>query len=461
MTLEDFNRIVEKWKKLAENGKKEEADKIYQEQIFPEVKKIVKAKIQKEEMDYYGLILLVGFSPEPLILSKSALEPECVYLLYSRETRSLLDNIVSETGLKPSEYSADLVESSDASDIYERIKNKWIEWGKKKNIAVDITGGKKSMVGGASMAGALLGFDLLYVDYDKYIPSLRKPEPGSEIIVKLRNPYDVFGDLQKEKAIELFNKHNYQRSKELFEELKEKVNDPRPYEILFKLALGYEQWNRFEYAGAKSNLESALRMAERFQVYDLDIANLKKNLKVVDILKENRNKSLFELLKNEEFALHLMVDIYCSAEREAKQGHYDDGIIRLYRVLELISQYYLAKHNLDTKNVDKQLLPINVQNEFKELTKQIYGGAREIPTKIALMDGYILLAALNEIKKSELKNLYNAIQPRNLLMIEHGNNLGDSKIYNKFKRTVWNYLEKTVGEKLNTYINEHVHITLR
>ncbi|MFQ6056096.1 MAG: TIGR02710 family CRISPR-associated CARF protein, partial [Methanosarcinales archaeon] len=312
-----------------------------------------------------------------------------------------------------------------------------------------------------SMAGALLGFDLLYVDYDKYIPSLRKPEPGSEIIVKLRNPYDVFGDLQREKAIELFNKHNYQRSKELFEELKEKVNDPRPYEILFKLALGYEQWNRFEYAGAKSNLESALRMAERFQVYDLDIANLKKNLKVVDILKENRNKSLFELLKNEEFAFHLMVDIYCSAEREAKQGHYDDGIIRLYRVLELISQYYLAKHNLDTKNVDKQLLPINVQNEFKELTEQIYGGAREIPTKIALMDGYILLAALNEIKKSELKNLYNAIQPRNLLMIEHGNNLGDSKIYNKFKRTVWNYLEKTVGEKLNTYINEHVHITLR
>ena len=37
-------------------------------------------------------------------------------------------------------------------------------WGHPANIAVDITGGKKSMVGGAAMAGAALGANIYSVD---------------------------------------------------------------------------------------------------------------------------------------------------------------------------------------------------------------------------------------------------------------------------------------------------------
>ncbi|MFQ6073533.1 MAG: TIGR02710 family CRISPR-associated CARF protein, partial [Methanosarcinales archaeon] len=375
-----------------------------------------------------------------------------------------IDYIIEETGLKPHQYSMDVAKCFDVSDVYSYLKRKWIEWGKRKNIAVDLTCGRMSLVGGASVAGAFLGFDLIYVDNGEYIDSINRYKPGTEKIVFSKNPFDVFGDLHYEKVVELFNKHDYLRATDILKKLQDKVSSPKQYilyEILKNIANGYEHWNRFDYKNAKNKIKNALDKAYQYISYNnIDTKSLSKNLEVLSILEKNRTKTFFELLKEDEFSLHLMVDLYCNGIRKASQGYYEDAIVRHYRVLELISQYKLAKKDIDTKDVNKHLIPQNVREEYKRLTSEIYGSVCDIPNRVALMNGYTLLTALGKITNQDLKDINDAINPRNTLMIEHGNELAYEKTYKKFHATVRKYLEKTVGKNLEKYIKEHTFIKL-
>ena len=62
--------------------------------------------------------------------------------------------------------------------------------------AIDITGGKKSMVASASIFARDYNFNVLYVDYDEYIPQLRRPMPGSEILNLVYAPYRDLPDVR-------------------------------------------------------------------------------------------------------------------------------------------------------------------------------------------------------------------------------------------------------------------------
>jgi hypothetical protein len=58
-----------------------------------------------------------------------------------------------------------------------------------REYAIDITGGKKSMVASASIFAKEYNFNVLYVDYSEYNPDLRRPTPGSEILNWVYDPY--------------------------------------------------------------------------------------------------------------------------------------------------------------------------------------------------------------------------------------------------------------------------------
>ena len=57
-----------------------------------------------------------------------------------------------------------------------------------KEYSIDITGGKKSMVASAAIFGRDYNCNILYVDYDKYLPDLRRPEPGTERLTWVYRP---------------------------------------------------------------------------------------------------------------------------------------------------------------------------------------------------------------------------------------------------------------------------------
>ena len=155
-TQSEFDKRVDEWKNMdrttedAQNA----ALTFYDKDVFPLVKEAFLNKPEnRPNKKYYGLILPLGFSPEPLILSILAIEPERVGLIYTKQTMGLLGRIQDETRLELFQLKLQEIDGSTTLEVYQTIMKFYKEWERPANIAVDITGGKKSMVGGRSDGG--------------------------------------------------------------------------------------------------------------------------------------------------------------------------------------------------------------------------------------------------------------------------------------------------------------------
>ena len=167
---------------------RKKASEFYDQTVFPIVKEVFVNKYSPEK-EYDGLILTVGFSPQPLILSISAINPGRIALLYTPETKSYIKRIQKQTGYNDTQTDILEIDGTDVKEIYDKTwefaRNKWQEF---ENIAVDITGGKTSMAAGAALAAAVIPADICYVDTENYLPEFRMPEPGSEYMRLLEGP---------------------------------------------------------------------------------------------------------------------------------------------------------------------------------------------------------------------------------------------------------------------------------
>ncbi len=460
--MDEFKKLVEECKSLYETNKNASL-KLYREKIFPQVKTIVETKAKKDRLigKYSSLILTVGLTPEPLILTITALKPTKVYFLYTEKSEKFINQIVNECNLSPTQVKRDKVEKADASDVYEKIRKRWQDWKNQGGMAIDMTGGTKSMVTGCSVAAALLNIHLLYVDsVFGWLPRISKP--GTEHIVLLSNPLDIFGDLEEEKAIDLFNSYDWPAAIGIIGRLISQVTDPRKFEVEKILCEAYGAWDRFEFEKALQSLKFGLSEIKRYRIKSDKIRQIQNHQEILEMLSKNQKKSFFLLLKDNLFAKTLMVDVYSNAERRASQGCYDDAIIRLYRVLELISQYRLAKYDINTSEV--KVSDETTIQKFETLSERVYGTKRGLADKIALMDSWILLYAKGDVllqgcSEQDLNTFKDALLPRNKLLIEHINSPGKKTEYKKFKKFVTSWLKKIVGD-LETRMDKHKFLSL-
>ena len=140
-----FQQYVEDYQ-AARRTNKEEAIRIYVEHLLPTILEhaLEKWKETNEGKSYDHLIATVGLSPEPTILTITALQPKEVSFLVTEESRRELDLIIQGTGLKPSRWRAYEIDDSTMVEIYKNVR----EITKRcevRRIAMDISGGKKLM----------------------------------------------------------------------------------------------------------------------------------------------------------------------------------------------------------------------------------------------------------------------------------------------------------------------------
>ena len=124
MQKAEFDKLVEKWEKMDYNSsdEKKAASTFYDEYIFPFVKEtFVNNPENRPNKEYDGLILPLGYSPEPLILSILAIKPERVGLLYTNETEKLLPRIQEETVLTLDQLDKLKIDGSSTLDVYKAI----------------------------------------------------------------------------------------------------------------------------------------------------------------------------------------------------------------------------------------------------------------------------------------------------------------------------------------------------
>ncbi len=472
-----FDTLKKEWKELMIKGRKEEADKLYWGKIFPFIERKFARETQEliknGEIPQYDLLVIpMGLESSYYILLINGLKPKKVYFLCTKEgEKYFLDKIIKMTGLTQGQYEKDVIEykAMDAADVYSKIKNKLYLF-KGKKIAVDLTRGKRIMTAGAAIVGDFFGCDLIHIDEGWY-DDIKRGEPGTEKLIKLKNPLHIFGDLEQTYAIELFNNHRYFSSSLLFRDIIKKAPDPREFEVKSLLSESYMFWDSFNYRASLPILERAVNKINQYNVRALDIQQLKMNLTAQRYLNKIQfsDKKLIDTLKNEYMSTHLIADIFCNAQRRAEQNKFEDAVSRFYRAIELVSQHRLAKIGIDSSSPDYSLLDIKTRNKYDELTKEIYKEEKALPLQTALKSGHIILFAIeDDIWKEktiqDLKNFIDCIKLRDYSFIAHGVQIISKNNYEKLKEINRELLKNLclIYEKdFNSLINCHRFLKLR
>lgn len=183
----EFNlKYTEEWLSLAKKGNFKLAEKLYFDKLFPEIIGKFQKKYSNNFEEDEILISMLGFSPEPIILTANAVNPIKHYIITTEHKENVIARVEEFI-----EHDFNLITLADTTfnTIYKSLKEILYEIGSSK-ITLDITGGKKSMVTAAAIFGKDYRCKIIYVDFEEYIKDLRKPMPGSEILNVVYNPIE-------------------------------------------------------------------------------------------------------------------------------------------------------------------------------------------------------------------------------------------------------------------------------
>ena len=370
---------------------------------------------------YGGLIQTVGDSPEPLVLAIVLLRPKEVLLIHSPETKPQVVRISQQVYRFLKEAPPLLipkeVESSQALEVYRAVKEQWQNWQKLGiRTAVDITGGKKSMVSGASQAAAILNLDVFYMDHYRYDSEARRPVSGSEYLHQLPNPMEVLGEVEYGKAVELFRSLNFGEAAQIFQRLHEAVPGETgdEYHAYHLLSEAYKHWDAFDIGQAYGSMKDLIALLHKLSGYSHDyplagchslLHTQFEALQILNRVMKETVKSKFislALLEDLEKLMPLMMSICLNALRRRDQQKYDMAALLMYRVLEMMAQRRLAVHGIVTEAPQypaegREDLEQRFSNRLREIVAQASKKSIEnipvkpLPEKITVFEGYVLL----------------------------------------------------------------------
>lgn len=228
-----------------------------------------------EQHTYDTLVTMVGFSLEPVMHTLLTLCPQKVILVFTPESKKFDGEINAAEyinfllNLYDSQYLPELqvivLDNTDTAHVFARVYEKIKELSAKGKVAVDVTGGKKSMDASAFLAASLRNdVSIFYVDYEAYNISYGYPVWGTEFLNKLVNPYAFFSVREEHLIKDLWGKGNFAAVKDLAASLTDNaltecmaktygLVEKRDYFVEIKKASScYDAWSRFDYKTARS-----------------------------------------------------------------------------------------------------------------------------------------------------------------------------------------------------------------
>ncbi len=452
--MDELKKLTNQWLEIAKatGSAKEQLDRFYEEKIFPIVFRnfVIKEEKKLEEINFDGLIMTVGTSPEPVIMSLSTIKPKRILFLCTEESEQSLDKVISFTQIKPSSYEKEMIVEPFPISIYKNVQNIYNAWQDRgiKKIAVDITAGKKTMTSGLAMVGALLNFQLIYIGNRDYLKELRRPRPGSEYLEFIDNPYAVFGTLREKNADILLQHYDYRGASEIYRELSEKCREPLKYMIKYKHAEALHQLDLLNISESAGLIKEANLLERQYygklrEKWDKKTEDL---LHLSSLIPKNPGDSSLELLKDKKAVKELIQIIYKNAMKRAALGRLDAASLYLYRLIEILEQRRFALYDIDTAKPDYSKIKLNNNDLLTEINRiRKSAGLQSVsilPSEISLISGYIILQAINDdlsLSKRislSLKRMQSHLKNRNFSVLAHGFSFVTENNYKGFKRFV-------------------------
>ncbi|HEX4955810.1 MAG TPA: hypothetical protein VF017_20675 [Thermoanaerobaculia bacterium] len=323
------------------------------------------------------LLLIVGYSPEPLLLAAVYHEPREVVLLKSLDLdRDYLVKLAERwdrfvgprlPDLPPGEQLLrDGRGVRDSPEDLFRTVAKVVGQARRggaARIVLDITGAKKTMVAGAFLAAGHLGIETSYVDFDHYDSVLRRPLPGSPRPGLLPHPAELFRLGERRELASLFEAGRYEEVRRRAERLAEAAGSATVTQVLgeeeaerqahgftrlARIAGAYQLWADGFYRDAAEGIRDIPGLPMPPQVEAL--AEVWPSWRADDSEEQRRPGSIVKalgpdrVLESPVVPMAYFVDLLVRWGREQIARSPRDGFLRLYGAIE--SLFFWAFHAL-------------------------------------------------------------------------------------------------------------------
>jgi CRISPR-associated protein (TIGR02710 family) len=405
---------------------------------------------------YRALILLGTRQATTAALLIGTLPVARVGFLLTNATHTLPDQVAALLGRSADGWVCPDGDHSTTLRVYAGLRQLIELWGDldRAMIAVDVTGGLKPMSVGVEKAAHLLGLTTIYVqsEYEKLPDGRAVPKPGTQWLEIPPDPYLVFGDLEAAEATRQYRQHDYAIAAQAFSTLAARVPLPvgARYAALAALAAMYAAWDVLDFTQAlvQANALLALPLSDLSDLapHAARLAEQRAMLgRLVDVATSvvRRDEAARQTLADADAMLPLLGTLHAAALRRAAQGRYDFAALFRYRCLELISQHRLASYGILCNRPDYRTAGVasaTLRERFVAVQQTVgRKDLKKLPERnIALFDGYMLLAALDDplVRGYTIKQIEERSQARNLSVLAHGYQLIGPTEYNEFATVV-------------------------
>jgi len=386
------------------------------------------------------LAAVLGLSWQPVVLMTAWFAPQRLLLLGTSESfdNKIDDEPVTDLICRLADIPSERVEVREIGepeelDIYREVSRFAAYYGiRPRDLAIDPTGGKKSMSASATLAGYLIGAWLVYVDYLEYCPIRRIPLAGSEYPRLLHNPLEVFGEYEFQRIREALNRGGFEKGQHLAEQLADRLYDYRLAEVWVFLARTFGTWHRFDFPAAAVEMDKTMDRLRRFgqlapwpwaEEFLWKLAPRQEALRLLAGLAKQIEDDRKPHTLDE--GLPLVLNHLAAAERAFKYKQWGIAILLIYATLERFVDLCLwVEFGLDDEDPDFSRVQVD-PDAFHRVGRRFHGKQyqeRPLAGPFGLSLGVQLLATLRPdlLPEGFLGRIKGLMSIRNRCEFEHG-----------------------------------------
>jgi len=394
------------------------------------------------------MVLTVGGSPEPIWAALADAKPQRVIFVVSDGSKSLVEEHILP-GLPTNPFQWEWLPVSDHEDIgssYQEIRRGIGEWVERHHlapatVAVDITGGTKTMSAALALAGVERFSRFRYVGGDaRDSGGLGRVLTGSERVKRFTNPWNKYAIRELERASSLLGDHYADSAAKVLWAAAERCDASLRSRVgaLARFVDALAAADRFDFKGSVRKYGRCRAQLELILGWDAyqRTERLFEHWRIVWEEVKDRRKTPGRTT---------ILELIANARRRARQGRYDDAVGRLYRVVELHAQGLArSAFGAELGKVSINSIPAGQQAVFR----QRFGNDEDGIYRMGTMQLFASLqySELDTVEKDRkmYERLEKHLKSRNNSLLAHGTVPVKQEWYDRFLTALLD--ELSVGE---------------
>lgn len=375
------------------------------------------------------LLCTVGNSPQPILKAIQSISPTYVCFFcsghdpetgmpgsitlitgtgdvtkaHADDDKPTLHNIPTLAGLDETRFEVKEVSADDLDQAFITMRQAIIQLTERfpqKNFVADYTGGTKTMTAGLVCA-ALESDSIALQLVSGARTDLERVQDGSESAM-VADVDRLRLDRAMAPYLRAWSKYAYREAADGLDSIPMRAGSPdrKRWSLARALSRAFAQWDDFDHAGAFSTAKT----------FESDIAKC-YDWMLPTLCRLGRSKQ-----DQRSHDPMLLFDLWLNAERRAAQGHFDDAVARVYRLIEWTAQWQIhAKLGLETAKFPINRLPRDADPQC----------GQDGFTKIGLEMAWRVIrdhlhGHVQEFSHSQLRKMCQLLGKRNNSILAHG-----------------------------------------